>query len=257
MFVRRLTTSLKEQHWMTIAIELIIVILGVFIGNWVNDWNQERSEERDSKTLVLRLRPQLERLTDVEQGERTYYAITQRYAETALAGWSGDPKVSDADFVIAAYQASQVAGLSIDGSSLSIALGADSVHKINDPALRAAVISLLSYNFAALRGDALLDDYRTHVREVLPYPVQKRIRQNCGDRQNQDFLILPPRCAIEFAPGEAARAAALLRSHKELAGELSFHVAQTLSWLSNLERLDARVGPLLTLIQKNSQGGSK
>ena len=39
MFARRLTTSLKEQHWMTVVIELLIVILGVFIGNWVNDWS--------------------------------------------------------------------------------------------------------------------------------------------------------------------------------------------------------------------------
>jgi hypothetical protein len=154
---------------------------------------------------------------------------------------------------VAAYQASQVAGLSIDGSSLSNALGADAVHKIDDAALREAVISVISYNFAALRADTLLDDYRKHVREVVPYPVQQRIRKSCGDRQNQDFLVLPSTCTISFAPGEAARAAELLRSHPELSGQLTFHVAQINAWLSNLSRLEVRVRTLLALINRDSR----
>ena len=204
--------------------------------------------------LILRLRPQLERLSAIEKGERDYYKITRRFAETALAGWAKDPKVSDGDFVIAAYQASQVAGLSIEGSSLSVALGADSVRKIGDPALREAVISVMTYNFAALRGDSLQDDYRMHVREVIPYPMQRDIRQSCGDRQTQDFLILPPTCAIGFPPGEATKAAAMLRSHPELPGQLAYHLAQTDAWLSNLARLEVRVHALLTLMDQKLGG---
>ena len=253
MIFKRAIAKLRAQDWLAITIELGIVIVGVFLGSWVNDWNQARSEERDAKALVLRLRPQLERLSSIEQGERAYYAITQRFAEAALGGWANDSKVADPDFVVAAYQASQVAGLSIDGSSLSIALGADAVHKIDDRALREAVISVISYNFAALRADTLLDDYRKHVREVIPSPIQQRIRASCGDRQNQDFLILPPRCTINFAPGEAAKAARLLRLHPELPGELAFHIAQTNAWLSNLSRLEVRVRSLLTLIDRESR----
>ena len=253
MIFRRAVAKLRAQDWMAIAIEFAIVVAGVFVGSWVNDWSQARAEERDAKVLVLRLRPQLERLSAIEQGERDYYSITQRFAETALAGWANDPRVADSDFVVAAYQASQVAGLSIDGSSLSIALGADAVHKINDPALRAAVISVMSYNFGALRADTLLDDYRKNVREVVPYALQQRIRSSCGDRQNQDFLSLPPNCTISFAPGEAGKAAALLRSHPELPGQLAFHLAQTNAWLSNLSRLEGRVRPLLTLIDRDSR----
>lgn len=253
MIFKRAVARLRAQDWMAIAVELAIVVVGVFVGSWVNDWSQARAEQRDAKVLVLRLRPQLQRLLAIEQGERDYYSITQRFAQTALAGWADDPRVADSDFVIAAYQASQVAGLSIDGSSLSVALGADAVHKIDDPALREAVIAVISYNFAALRADTLLDDYRKHVREVLPYPVQQRIRQSCGDRQNQDFLILPGTCTISFAPGEAASAAALLRSQPELPGQLAFHVAQTNAWLSNLSRLDVRVRSLLALIERDSR----
>lgn len=52
MFVRRLTANLKEQHWTTIVIELIIVIIGVFIGTQVSNWNEQRAERRATARLL-------------------------------------------------------------------------------------------------------------------------------------------------------------------------------------------------------------
>ena len=59
MFVRRLKASLKEQHWMTIAIELVIVIIGVFVGNQVSNWNEERLQKRETERMLEQLRPEL------------------------------------------------------------------------------------------------------------------------------------------------------------------------------------------------------
>ncbi|MES2120579.1 MAG: hypothetical protein V4513_08400 [Pseudomonadota bacterium] len=254
MIYRRAVAKLRAQDWFAIGVEFAIVVAGVFVGNWVNDWSQAKAEEREAKVLILRLRPQLERLSAIERGQRDYYNITRSFADTALAGWANNPQVKDKDFVIAAYQASQIAGLSIDGSSLSMALGGDSVRKISDPALREAVVSVMSYNYVALRGDSLQDDYRKHVREVIPYPIQRDIRRRCGDTQNQDFLILPPKCTIDVPPDQAAKAAAALRSHPELAGQLAYHLAQTDAWLSNLGRLEVRVRALLALMDQKLGG---
>ena len=77
--------------------------------HWVANWNQERAAEREIQTLLVELGPEMARQKQTIQSTRNYFATTQRYAETALAGWRGDPKVSDTDFVIAAYQASQAA----------------------------------------------------------------------------------------------------------------------------------------------------
>ena len=250
MFARRLTTSLKEQHWMTIVIELLIVIVGVFIGNWVNDWNQAREEQREATTLVLNLRPQLERLSAVEEGERAYYQITRRYADVVLAALGGSHQVSDRDLVVAAYQASQVAGLPIDGQSLSMALGADEVRKIDDPRLRDAIIQMMTFNFGTLRADSMQTDYKKHVREIIPDVIQHAIRQSCGDRQDKDYLVLPANCTAALPADTVARAALSLRAHPELADELAYHEAQTDGFLDNLARFEIRVRALLALIDK-------
>ena len=44
MILRRLTEHLKQQHWTAIAIELVIVVLGVFIGIQVANWNEARRD---------------------------------------------------------------------------------------------------------------------------------------------------------------------------------------------------------------------
>lgn len=251
MFVRRLTTSLKEQHWMTIVIELVIVIVGVFIGNWVNDWSQARAEQREATTLVLNLRPQLQRMSGFEDGEKAYYGITRRYANVVLADLRGNHRVSDPEFVIAAYQASQLAGFPIDGQSLSLALGADEVRKIDDPRLRDAIIQVMTFNFNALRAaDSIQSDYRKHVREIIPDVIQHAIRQSCGDRQEKDYLVLPESCTVALPPRDVAQAASSLRARPELAGELSYHLAQTDGLLGNLARLEIRVRALLALIDQ-------
>jgi hypothetical protein len=255
MILSRLTASLKGQNWTTIAIEFVIVVAGVFVGNWVNDWSQRQAEKREATTLILQLKPQLERLAAVEAGEKAYYRITRRYADIAFAGWAGDRQVDDRSFVIAAYQASQLAGVPFDGQSMSLALGADEVRKVDDPKLRDAIIQVMTFNYAALHADNQQSDYRKHVREVIPDPIQQAIRQSCGDRYGQDYLILPAECGVVFPTELTAHAAAALRGHPELADQLSYHLAQIDAFLSNVDRLEIRVRALLALIDKRSEGG--
>lgn len=52
MILRRLAEHLKQQHWTAIAIELVIVVLGVFIGMQVSSWNEDRTL-RSSETRHL------------------------------------------------------------------------------------------------------------------------------------------------------------------------------------------------------------
>ena len=44
MILRRLSQSIKEQNWMAITIEFVLLVVGVFLGIQVANWNEERSE---------------------------------------------------------------------------------------------------------------------------------------------------------------------------------------------------------------------
>ena len=55
MISRRITEHLKQQHWTAIAIDLLIVVLGVFIGLQVNNWNEGRKEHARERIYLERL----------------------------------------------------------------------------------------------------------------------------------------------------------------------------------------------------------
>src|SRR4051812_34334601 len=108
MIYKRVAARLRAQDWVAITIELAIVVVGVFIGSWVANWNQARVDMRDTRELLIQLKPELVALEGFSTQTRAYYALTRKYAQVAFAGWANDPRISDHDFVVAAYQASQI-----------------------------------------------------------------------------------------------------------------------------------------------------
>ena len=60
MILRRLTENLKQQHWTAIAIELVIVVLGVFIGMQVSNWNEVRADRSAYVAALDRLSQEID-----------------------------------------------------------------------------------------------------------------------------------------------------------------------------------------------------
>ena len=237
MILRRLTANLKAQNWTALTIEFAIVVLGVFVGTWVANWNQERASKAETRRMVAQLKPQLDTLDSYFTVARQYYGITRAYSTTAIAGWRGDPKVSDRDFVIAAYQASQINTLNNNGSAWSTVLGSDRLRDISDPDMRNDLSFLMSADYSSIDLPAVDTPYRHNVRRIIPVEIQDAIRARCGDQPNpvySSFTRLPATCDLEIAPGDAAKAAALLRSHPELLEDLQWHIAAIASFLSNI-----------------------
>jgi len=59
MFMRRAVEHFKQQHWMAIGIDLVIVVLGVFLGMQVSNWNEDRIEQARSAVIVDAFRSEL------------------------------------------------------------------------------------------------------------------------------------------------------------------------------------------------------
>lgn len=227
MIYKRVAVRLRAQDWVAITIEFAIVVAGVFVGTWVANLNQEQAQARETRRLLIQVKPDLQEIARNLAYQRPYYAITRRYAETALAGWRGDRQVSNRDFVIAAYQASQVYALTFEAGTWSAIVGADRVRSLDDPKLRRELSSVLYADYSPLRSTDLYTDYRRNVRRVIPLPIQEQIRAHCGDRVRPDNSSgsLPAACDLSINPATAAAAAAKLRAHPELADDLAYHFA--------------------------------
>ena len=241
MIYKRVAARLRAQDWLAITIELTIVIVGVFIGTWVANWNQEQGQKREAQRMLAQLKPNLQSLTDYYSGARTYYATTRRYATTAIAGWRGDKNVTDEDFVIAAYQASQIIGIGTNSSTWATVLGADQLRRIDDLAIRNDLSFLMSADYTILDVVSVNTPYRQNVRRWIPIDLQDAIRSHCGDRLRPDkplLAFLPETCGLTIAPDVAAKAAAILRAHPELMQDLQWHMAAEAALVANISAFE-------------------
>ena len=244
MFVRRLRTSLKEQHWMTIGIELVIVIVGVFIGTWVADRNQAAVERRDAERMVAEVRPGLWQFQEALNAAQQYFATANHYGDTAFAGWAHDPKVSDEQFVIAAYQASQVTQVAMNGASWTQIYGGSELSRLPDPELRSDLAGVMALDFSQLSLANVTTPYRQDVREVIPNDIQDAIRAHCGDYFTQGAAIetlLPAKCELQFPAQRWDAAARDLRADPKLVKELRWHRASVASFVFIVDLFRRRV----------------
>lgn len=250
MFLRRLTSSFKEQHWTTIFIELIIVIVGVFIGTQVSNWNQARLEKAQTQRMLDQLVPELRAELEFFSGSERYYQTSRHYADQTLAAWNGDNGTSDNDFVIAAYQATQINGIGINPDSWSLTFGGDQLRNIADPQTRRDLEIVLTADYTPVEFNAVATPFRQHVRQIIPIELQDDIRRACGDRNVKGhygiyLIVLPPKCDLQIDPAKAAATAAALRAHPELVGELRWHLAAVATYLANAEILAIPMRDLL------------
>lgn len=242
MIFKRAVAKLRAQDWTAIGIELLIVILGVFIGTWVANWNQQRQAARDTRQMLVQLRPELQQLEAFSASAHRYYAITGRYADTALAGWSGDPAVSDAQFVIAAYQASQVYGFNNNGASWALVFGANDLRNIPDAEARQALTRLMTFDYSTINIGSVQTEYRNRVREVISDSIQRKVRDSCGDiiDGGAGTVVLRSTCPIAIEPKLAASTAADLRRDHTLRQLLGQHRSVVSAFLANLELFDGQ-----------------
>lgn len=253
MIFKRFAANLRAQNWFAILIEFGIVVAGVFVGTQVSNWNAERLEKRETQRMLAQLAPNLQLLSDYYSSARTYYATTRRYSRIAFAGWRGDPNVSDSDFVIAAYQASQIIGIGTNGSAWATVLGADQLRRIDDQATRNDLSFLMSADYSILDISSVNTPYRQNVRRLIPIDMQDAIRARCGDRPHPAkplSTMLPTTCALRIEPREASRVAAILRSRPELIEDLQWHMAAEAALLANMVAFEISTNNLHRRIAK-------
>jgi hypothetical protein len=254
MILRRITEHLKKQNWTAVALDLAIVVVGVFIGTQVSNWNQDRIEKRETAQLLRELQPALQSFVDFFDTAKDYYATARAYSETAFAGWRGDPAVSDEQFVISAYQASQVYTFSTDGENWAAIFGGDRMRDIASAEVRQGLTNVMTFTYDQIDLPAVATPYRQHVRQVIPEDIQDAIRAECTDKPIADKPLtvrLPATCDLDLPASRFAGAAAALRAHPELVGELRWHRSAVASFLTNLGRMDGQTRQLQQAIGKS------
>ena len=91
MILRRLTQHVREQNWVAVALDFLIVVIGVFVGLQVSNWNETRAEQtrldRYVDELQLDLAAEREEMQHVQQIAIERFAALSYLLDEAI-GWS-------------------------------------------------------------------------------------------------------------------------------------------------------------------------
>ncbi len=60
MLLRRITKHVKEQNWLAVGIDMVVVIFGVYLGFQLNAWKEDRQNAQKGEAYLERISDELE-----------------------------------------------------------------------------------------------------------------------------------------------------------------------------------------------------
>ena len=164
---------------------------------------------------------------------------------------------SDEQFVIGAYQATQMNNAWSNRATYNEMVSTGQINLINDEDLKAKIFGYFAVDFSAVPQILKIAPYREYMRGHMPVAIQDAIKAQCGDVvaevANSWTAILPPTCDLDFAEGELQEAAKLLRSLPDMLFNLQFQIAVNDTKVFNFEQFVVESEKLLQAIKGHQQ----
>lgn len=182
MILRRLLDRLKAHEWTAVAIELVIVVLGVFIGLQVSNWNEARKERATEAVYLANIAADIR--GDIAEVDDIIRVSALRMAVLNRLLWQDPARPMPKGFASArGFIAIEPSPAYAEGDP-------------NPPGIALFILSTLDGNRSAYDtvintgGIGLIRDGRT-LRRIQDYyaAVDKALHFEVGVEQNRDKLV--------------------------------------------------------------------
>ena len=201
MILRRIREHVGHHNWFAVAVDFIVVVLGVFAGIQGSNWNQARLERQQAREYRSMLRDDLNtNLTDLAM-RMHYYSWVREEALATLAALRRPPGQLGERFLIDAYQASQIQPWSLKRNTYDQLISAGAMANLGAPLLRDQVANYYVSSEVTGANIAALPPYREILRRIMPYAAQQAVRSRCSEHIVEDnrgavHLIVPGTCTL-------------------------------------------------------------
>ncbi len=260
MLLRRVIDHVKAQNWTAIALDFVIVVVGVFIGIQVSNWNAGRFTAQEAVEARARLIADLQNDRDVYAVRRKFYAEVKDAAFQIERGLSSDfPASLEAQWqfirdVEAAGSAwpfrpsAQVYNELLNAGKLGLVSDADILRQMRDYYQDAAfevgvtfqVQSPFRSNSRRLINGALYD-YASRVCNAI-------VGANPSEVLREERRYFPT-CPVPDLETEITETAQRIHASSELLGDIRFVMRQTEGLLSFVEYLDDEAETLIVKLE--------
>ena len=223
MILSRIIHHLKTQNWTAVALEFLIVILGVVIGFQVTEWNTQRQALARAELLTTRL---IEDMRDEQwrvEGNAIYYGQVSDNAQRAIDALEGRRSVDDETLVIEAFRATQIFSFPVIRTTYEELVATGTINLIADQALMTAAVEYYETGPENLSLQDRERAYRRAFARLADRALYEALAENCAEPRTLgigDFTVLPEildfPCDIDGQDEAIAAMAARLRNSDAL-----------------------------------------
>jgi len=204
MNLRRVIEHVKAQNWTAVALDFVIVVMGVFIGIQVSNWNTSRQEEREAREYIDRIQEDL--LTNQEDMEtrKRYFTRIKEHTLRALNALDSPREALGEQFIVDSFIASNSLRRPIGSDTYDELLSVGAINTIRNIEVRQR---LAEYYRGIAGSEYYINEvpaYREVLRRAMPYEVQALLRSGgCNVNVNSDesgspTAVLPENCPLEL-----------------------------------------------------------
>ena len=255
MVVRRFRDHVAEHNWFAVAVDFLIVVAGVFVGIQASNWNQQRVNRAQGRAYRAMLIDDLEANRHDLAVRRRYYEWVRGEGLKTLAALAGPRSSLGAEFLVNAYQTSQIIPWSLERNTYDQITAAGQMELVGDTYLRDRISSYYVGGDVTGKNIAAAMPYHDIIRRALPYAAQYRIRTLCGEKIGENArgefeMTIPERCTMQMDPALMRKAVDQVRNTPGLELDLNRQLVDLDQKLVSVDVIARRAAALEQILKR-------
>lgn len=159
MLLRRMTENLRTQNWLAVALDFLIVVLGVFLGVQLGNWNDASQDNRSERAVLLQLHEEIVSAQSIFDDSRVYDPDVLPNIQTFVnAFYHGEGELTEELICTAAGVSTVMPNVIGKLSSVEELIATGRLSRLSDPELRQAIGD---FHEMTTINETRIVDYRT------------------------------------------------------------------------------------------------
>jgi hypothetical protein len=249
MVLRRFRQHVGDHNWFAVAVDFLIVVIGVFLGIQASNWNQARLNHQQARQYRAMLRNDLDANLANLATRRRYYQWVRSEGLATLEALRRPSSELGEQFLVDAYQTSQIQPWVLKRTTYDQIVSVGAMGELGSPLLRDEIANYYVGGDIAGFNVSALPPYRDILRRVMPYRVQERIRARCNEKvvatqTGAARIVLPGRCTLDLDPATVREAVKQVHDWPGLALDINRWLVDLDQKLLSVESLSKRAAAL-------------
>lgn len=193
MLLRRVIEHVKAQNWTAVALDFVIVVVGVFMGIQVSNWNDARSERVLSNDYLLAFQRDLSADSKMLQIEIEARKLQLENALAVLEYFEGE-SLDVSAFFEAYYAVLYARSTSPNRNTMDELLNSGSLRLIRNSQTRTGLLDLYStYELIASHEEHIARDFDMYLYDPtfssIPVQIEGPWADNMENRASAEALL--------------------------------------------------------------------